>query len=57
MKKQTLAKIIQTKQKLNLVDISRIPDPNALLSGNTMQQDLFKENRSFFHLQSTTNDR
>ena len=43
LKKHTLAKTIQIKERLNVVDIWRIPKLNVLLSGNTIQQDLFKE--------------
>ena len=46
--KTYFSKTIQIKEKLNLIDIwrtrkSEIPKLKVLLSGNTIQQDLFKE--------------
>ena len=46
--KTYFSKTIQVKEKLNLIDIwrtrkSEIPKLKVLLSGNTIQQDLFKE--------------
>ena len=45
LKKQSIAKTIQKKKGSTLLIFgeSKIPKLNVLLSGNTMQQDLFKE--------------
>ena len=45
LKKHILAKIIQTRKSSTLLIFGEceIPKPNVLLSSNTIQQDLFKE--------------